>query len=152
MRAQLPALLTREAAVELTRDREHRLATRQRALQLLPQRAARAKDQRLDGARRQVEDLGDLGVRTALELAHDQRSSLVEAEMAERAADVFAARHVVVDERVGDVVVERDLRRTARRLAETLPADVVRDRDQPVLRLLRPAALLDEGAVGVQKR
>ena len=71
--------------------------------------------------------------------------------MAERAADVFPARQLLVDERVGDVAVECDLRGTARGLTEALPANVVRDRDQPVLGLLGPVPLLDEGAVRVQE-
>ena len=81
------------------------------ALELLAQRTARAEDQRLDGARRQVEDLGDLRVRASLELPHHQRGALVEGEVAERAPDVLAARCVVVRDRVADVVLEGDLGR-----------------------------------------
>src|SRR5207253_6488645 len=47
-------------------------------------------------------------------------------------------------------VDELDLPRAAPRLAEALPADVVGNRDQPVLQLLRPLAAL-ERAVGVQE-
>src|SRR5262245_36288765 len=141
--AQLSALLTRQPAVELKRDRELCLTARQRAFELLAQRAASAEDQCLDGTGGDLEDLRDLRVRSPLELAHDKRRPLVEGEVAERAPDVLAGRQIVVDERVGDVVLERDLRRAASRLAEALAADVVRNRDQPVLRLLRPIAFLD---------
>src|SRR5262245_66519621 len=71
--------------------------------------------------------------------------------MAECSADVLSARHVVVDEDVGDVVVEGDLRGSTGRLAEALPADVVGDGDQPVLRLLGTIPLLDVRAVRVQE-
>src|SRR5262249_20724882 len=77
--------------------------------------------------------------------------ALVEREVAEGAADVLTGRRLVVHERVGDVVLEGDLGRTSRRLPEPLATDVVGDRDQPVLRLLRPVALLDERAVGVEE-
>jgi hypothetical protein len=48
-------------------------------------------------------------------------------------------------------LVERDLARPRAGLAPAHAADVVRDRDQPVVRLVRPLALL-EGAVGVEER
>ena len=70
--------------------------------------------------------------------------------MAERASDVLGGDGVVDDDRLGELLLEGDLVRAALRLAETLPADVVRDRDQPVLRLLRALPLL-VGAVGVQE-
>ena len=47
--------------------------------------------------------------------------------------------------------VELDLLRAARRVAEALPADVVRDLDQPVVRAVRSLAAL-EGAVGAEER
>src|SRR5919204_532896 len=151
-----PALVRAgQTPVELAGDGELGLAAGERRLQLLAQRAAGAKDQCLDGARRQLEDLGDLCIRAALELAHYERRTLVEGEMAERAADVLGARAFVflrrADETVADVLVEGDLRRPARGLAKALPADVVRDRDQPVLRLLRPLPAL-EGTEGVEER
>ena len=143
MRAKLAPLRSRQPAVELARDRKLRFAARQRPLELFAQSAACTEDERLDGACGDVEDLGDLRVRTSLELAHDERGALVEREMAECPADVVAGGQVVVDDRVRDVVLERDLRRSAGRLAEALPTDVVRDRDQPVLRLLGTISLLD---------
>ena len=52
---------------------------------------------------------------------------------------------------LADALVERDLARAALRLAEPLAADVVRDRDQPAVRLLRPRPAL-ERAIGVEER
>ena len=151
VRAQLSALLPRQTSVELTRDRELSFAAGDRSFELFAQRAACTEDERLDCARRDLEDLGDLGVRAPLELAHHECRPLVEGEMTERAPDVVARRSGVVADRVGDVVLEGHLGRTPRGLAEPLPADVVGDGDQPVLGLLRPAPLLDVGAIGVQE-
>jgi len=103
-------------------------------LELLAQCAAGPEDQRLHCADAQPEDLGNLLVAAALELAHHQRRALVEGKVAERAADVLSADRVVFDDRLGELVLVDDLGRPALRLAEALPADVVRDRDQPVLR------------------
>ena len=143
VRAELAPLRSWQPTVQLARDRKFRFAACQRPFELLAQGAARTKDERLDGARRDVQDLGDLGVRASLELAHDERGALVEPEVAQCAADVLAGGQIVVDDRVRDVVLERDLRRSTGRLPEALPADVVRNRDQPVLRLLRTIPLLD---------
>src|SRR5205823_2637595 len=124
-------------SVELPRDGKLRLAAGERRLELLAQRATRPEDDGLDGARRELQDLGDLGVGTPLELAHDERGPLVERELSERAPDVLGARRFLLvraDEPVADVVVEGDLDGTPRRLPEALAADVVGDRDQPVLR------------------
>src|SRR4029077_7702109 len=145
--AQLSALLPRQTSVELPRDRELRFAAGDRSFELLAQRTACTEDEGLDCARRDLEDLGDLGVRAPLELAHHEGRTLVESEMTERAPDVVARRSGVVADRVGDVVLEGHLGRTPGGLAEPLPANVVGDGDQPVLGLLRPAPLLDEGAV-----
>ena len=70
--------------------------------------------------------------------------------MTERAADVLGRDGVVDDDRLGELLLEADLVRPPLRLAEALTTDVVRDRDQPVLRLFRTLALL-EGAVGVHE-
>ena len=71
--------------------------------------------------------------------------------MAQRAPDVVAARRVVVDDRIRDVVLEGNLRGPPCGLAKALAADVVGDGDQPVLGLFRPVPLLDIRAVGVQE-
>ena len=103
-------------------------------------------------ADRRVEDLCDLGVGAALELAHDERGALVESEEAERAADLGRGRDVgVLGRGCGERLVELDLLRPPRGVAEALPADVVRDLDQPVVRLVRALAAL-EGAVGAEER
>ena len=78
------------------RERELCLLAREAALELLAESPARAEDEGLDGADGDIEDLGDLGVRAALELAHDERGALVEAEEPEGAADLARARHVAV--------------------------------------------------------
>jgi hypothetical protein len=152
MRAQLRALRPWERAVQLLRKRELGVGAREHALELFPQRTPRAEDERLDRAHRDAEHLGDLGVRAPLDLAQDDGRALVEREMAERAADVVRSRPVVlVDERVGDVVVELDLLRPPRAGAEALEADVVRDRDQPVERRARVLTAL-ERPEGVHER
>jgi hypothetical protein len=69
---------------------------------------------------------------------------------AERWLKVLGADGVLVDDGLGDVLVEGDLVRAALRLAEALPADVVRDRDQPVLGVPRALAAF-EGAIGVHE-
>ena len=150
--AQLRALGPRKVSVQLLRERDLRVVTRERAFQLLPQRAPRAEDERLDRAHRDAEHLGDLRVRASLDLAEHDRCALVEREVAERAPDVLCSRRVVVvDERVGDVVVELHLLRPPRVRAEALQADVVRDRDQPVERRARILTAL-ERPEGVHER
>ena len=87
-----------EAALDQLRERELGLLAGEPAFELLAERAAargRAGSRR---RRRTVEDLADLGVRAAFELAHDERGALVEAEEAER-ADLFRGRDVLVGAR-----------------------------------------------------
>ena len=151
MRAQRSPLRPRQPAVELLRERKLGFAAGQRSLELLAQRTARAKDQRLDCADRESEDVGDLGIRPSLELPHDERGALVECQLPERAADVVRARPVVLGNEHRDTVFELDLGRPARGLPEALPADVVGDRDQPVLRRSRLLSRL-HGAVRVHER
>ena len=153
MCAQLPALRAREHAIGLLRERKLGLRARQLALELLAERPAPAEDQRLDRAHRQPHDLRDLGVGAALELAHHERGPLVERELAERALDVVGREAVLglLDGQLRRVLEQRQLRGPALQLAEALAADVVRDRDQPVLRLLGPLAAL-ERAIRVQER
>src|SRR5439155_3372680 len=119
-------------------------------LELLAEGATSAEDQRLDRAHGEAEDLGDLLVGAALELAHDERGALVEGEVAERTPDVLGGDRVLFDDRLGQLFVQLDLGGPALRLAEALAADVVRDRDQPVLRGARALTAL-EGAVGVEE-
>ena len=65
--------------------------------------------------------------------------------------DVVDARLVVLRGDRLRRVFERDLARAVAGLAPAHAADVVRDRDQPVVRAVRPVAAL-EGAVGVEER
>src|SRR5207302_8131079 len=106
VRAQRAALAAGQAPVELLRDRELRLVAGQGALELLAQRPSGSEEERLDGAGRDAEDLRDVGVRATFELAHHEGGALVEGEVAEGPADVLRARGLVVDDPVGDVVVE----------------------------------------------
>src|SRR5207237_9365334 len=85
--AQPSTLLAGEASVQLARDCELGLSAGQRSLELLAERTPCAENQRLDGARREVEDPRDLRVAPPLELAHHECGALVEREMAERTPD-----------------------------------------------------------------
>ena len=146
------ALRSRNRLVQLLRDVELRLGARDRAFQLLPQRAPSAEDERLDRARAQAEHFGDLRVRAPFDLTQHDRGALVEGEMAECAADVLRRRAVVGGgDLVRHVVVELDLLRAPRRGAKPLQADVVRDLDQPVERRARIIPAL-ECLVRVEER
>ena len=150
--AQSPSLRARQSLPVEARERELGLLAGEPAFELLAERAAGAEDKGFDGTDGEVEDLGDLGVRASLELAHDERGALVEGEEAEGPADLTGGRDVVVlGRRGGEAFVELDLLRAARRVAEALPADVVRDLDQPVVRAIRALAAL-ERAVGAEER
>src|SRR5580765_5970385 len=96
---------------------------------------------------------------TSVELARDRELRFAAGD---RSFELFAQRTACTEdegldcarrdlEDLGDVVLEGHLGWTPRGLAEPLPADVVGDSDQPVLGLLRPASLLDVGAIGVQE-
>jgi hypothetical protein len=150
--ARSPARSARGShAVELERDRALGLAAGQRPFELLAERPARTEDERLHCGLRRPEHRCDLGIGAALELPHRERRTLVEAELGERAEDVLAAKARLVLELVGrELGIEHDLARPPRPGAEALAADVVRDRDQPVERLLGMRAVL-EGAVGVEE-
>ena len=65
---------------------------RELLLELLPQRAARAEEQRLERGDADAEHVGDLGVRAAFELAHDERGALVRRQLRERAPQVLGRR------------------------------------------------------------
>jgi hypothetical protein len=131
---ELRALGPGDRLVQLLRDEELGLGTRDGALELLAQRAPRAENERLDRAPGEPEHLGDLRVRAPFDLAQDDGRPLVEREVSERPADVLRRRPVVVGggDLVGDVVVELDLLWPARRRPEALEAHVVGDLDQPV--------------------
>src|SRR6266516_3866020 len=103
------ALAARQASVELARDRELSVVAGDSLLELLAEGATSAEDQRLDGAHGEAEDLGDLLVGAALELAHDERGALVECEVAERTPDVLGGDRVLFDDRLGQLLVQLDL-------------------------------------------
>ena len=151
VRPQRSAIRTRELALLEAGERVFRFVAGESALELLAESSAGAEHQGLDCGDRDVEHVGDLGVRTAFELAHDEGGALVEGEEAQGAADLVRGRDVGVLGCRGCVrVVELDLAGAARRVAEALSADVVRDLDQPVVRRVRALTAL-EGAVGVEE-
>src|SRR6185312_254206 len=69
-------LLPPESTVELLRQRELRALARDEVLELLGERPTRSEEQRLERSRRESEQPGDLVVRAALELPHDERLAL----------------------------------------------------------------------------
>src|SRR5205823_4723367 len=89
---ELAALRLREAPVELPRERQLGLAARQRALELLAERAPGPEDEGRHGALGEPQDRRDLPVRAAVELAHHERGALVERQLAERLAEVLGRR------------------------------------------------------------
>src|ERR671915_490335 len=96
----------------------------QGAFQVLAHRAAALEDQRLDRSRRELEHLGDLGVRAALELAHDQRRPLVEGQAREPATDLGGrGRRLVRYRTSGEVVIDVDSPSSGR--ADALATDAV---------------------------
>ena len=125
------------------------------SLELLAERAARAEEQRLDsGAERGLEDLEPISAYgAAFELAHDERGALVEAELepsALRISSALGTSSSSAGARVAVVLtLQRDLLRAgAADVAEALPADVVGDLDQPVVRALAGRSPRAERAVG----
>jgi len=131
---------------------ELRLGTRERALELLAQRAAGAKDEGLDCRDGQAEALCDLPVGAPFELSQHERRALPEGEVRERPPDVPGARRrLVASAQVCKIVLQHDLDRSSGSLAVSLPAHVLRDRDQPVSGRARALART-ERAEGVQER
>ena len=139
--AEPAALLAAKAPVDGLRDGELGLGARELLLELLGERAARAEEQGLERACRDAEDLRDLGVRTALELAQDDRLALLGRDLRERGEELADARAVLVRLAAGDPVVELDRSRPRLLLPEALLDRVARDREQPVRRLSRANAL-----------
>ena len=152
MGPELRPLVLREAPVELEREHALGFATRERPFELLAERAPRAEEQGLDGGGRHLEHLGDLRVGAPLELAHDERCTLVERERADRADELLHVDVAAADRsRLDQLLLERDLSRTAPRITDPRSARVVRDRDQPLSRVPRALASLVR-AVRLQER
>ena len=137
------ALLPAEAAVGLLREGELGAVARDQVLELLGERAAGTEDQRLERGLRDVEDRRDLLVRASLHLPEDECFALRLRDSLQRTDEILDRRDVVVGLERGKVAVELDLARAGLLLAETLPNEVVRDRDQPVRRLARLLASLE---------
>src|SRR2546421_11344199 len=76
---------------------------------LQTQRLAPAEDESLDGRDRHADRVGDLGVRPALELTHDERRALVERQTSERGQNTCDIRPVGFGKReLFDVILERN--------------------------------------------
>ena len=150
MVVESPAVLAREPPVELIREFELGAAARDGVLELFCERASGAEEERLECARREPEDLADLPVGPPFELPHHECLALALGDPLQRPDELLHRGPVVVGGLLGDIAVEHDLGRARLLLAEPLPHDVVRDRDQPVRRLARALAAL-EGAKGVDE-
>ena len=150
--AQASAFLSAEPTVDGLRHGELRLGARELVLELLCERSSRAEEERLERGRRHAENLRDLAVRAALELAQDDRLPLLRRNLGQRSEELADAGCLVVVVRSGmrDPIVELDLARPRLLLSEALLDRVARDREQPVGRLAGPHALL-EGSVRVQE-
>jgi hypothetical protein len=112
---------------------------------------ARAEDQRLHGSDGEVELLGDLGVRPALDLPEQDDRALVRRQTADGGGDLADRRPFEIHEIGRGLGIERDLL-GSQGLSLVPPLDdVSRDRHEPgpwLLRLLAPA----DRAEGVQER
>src|SRR5262245_12811934 len=152
MSAKAALLRVGKPPVELPVNRQRSLLAGQVLLELLAKCLPRAEQQRLERRDADAEHLGDLRVRAALELAHDECGALVRGQLAERTPKILdrGRRRLVGRLSVADALVERDLVRTALRLSEALATDVVRDRQQPAPRPLGADAAV-ERAIGVEE-
>ena len=150
MRTQPRPLRLRQPPVELERERPLGRAARERAVELLPQRPARAEEQRLHRGHAQPQLARDLRVRPPLELAHHERLPLRRDELVERAADLGGAppRLLLLGRHV-DRLVEADLLDPAPARHEP-PALVARDPQEPVARQPHPLAA-EQRAVGADE-
>src|SRR5207342_2416446 len=132
MGPELRTLVLRKPPVELEREHALGFTARERSFELLAERTPGTKEQGLDGGSRHLEHLGDLRVGAPLELAHDERCSLVERERANRPHEFLHVDVAAADRsRLDQLLLECNLSRTALRITDSRSAGVVRDRDQP---------------------
>src|SRR5580765_7965905 len=114
-----------------------------------------ASDRSADALSRKHRDpdrVGDLGVRATFELAHDEGGALVERQSSERVQDALYVRPIFFRHcNQLDVLLERNLLNPTARPRIARACNVVRDLDQPVLRLLHLDALA-VCAVRIQER
>ena len=94
--AQASALLSAEPAVDGLRHGELRLGARELVLELLCERSSRAEEERLERGGRHAENLRDLAVRAALELAQDDRLPLLWRNLGQRSEELADTRCLVV--------------------------------------------------------
>ena len=133
--AQASAFLPAEPAVDGLRHGELCLGARQLVLELFSERSSRAEEERLERGGRHTENLGDLAVRPALELAQDDRLPLLWRNLGQRSeelADAGCLVVVLVGSGMGDPIVELDLARPRLLLPKALLDRVARDREQPI--------------------
>ena len=142
------------AAADKRSQRGRNRGDAERARQRFPrsfQVAAGAEEQSLDRRHGDAEHLGDLDVAAILDLAHHDRGALIERQPRERVQDLVERRPLVIPSSRLACALERNLLRPAAGLAPAHATDVVSDLDQPVVRGVRPLAVL-ERAIGVQER
>src|SRR5205823_9511009 len=111
--------------------------------ELFRQRAARAEQEGLESSGGDPEDVCDLLVGTALELAQDDRLALLRRDLRERGQQLPHRRafpHVTAGR---DLAVELDFTRARLIPTKTLLDRVARDRQQPVRRLPGSHSLLE---------
>ena len=142
MLLEAPAVLPREAAVELLRHRELGALTGDDVLELVREGAPGAEEQRLERRGGDPEQLRDLLVRAALELAHHERLALRGRDLLQ-SLDEAVELDLLVRHPGRDVADELDLRRAGGRLAPPLADEVVGDREEPARRVPRVLPALE---------
>ena len=138
------AVLARETAVALLRERELRALTRDEVLDLLGERPARAEKQGLESAEVVSPSSSAISAYDRPSSSRMTRASrCARRDPLERADELVELDVLLAGPVVRHVVDELDHRRAIGRLAPALPDEVVRDREQPVGRLAWRLAALE---------
>ena len=148
---QTASFLAAETPVDRLRDRDLRVGARELVLELLRERAARPEEERLERRGRDAENVGDLGIRAALELPENDRLTLLGRDLRERGEQLADAGAILVDVRPRDALVELDGARPRLLLSKALLDRVARDGQEPVGRLAGVDPLL-ERAIRIEER
>ncbi len=112
-------------------------------LRRLDEADARPHEQRLDGGHADVQRTGEVGITQALELAHQQRRTLLVGEPAhigDQAAQVLAALCLVAGVAAADRIIVEQIRRCRRRAPQLVDAAIVGHAVQPRPQRDRPPA------------
>ena len=117
----------RKSAVQAAEQGLLGFAAGEGILQVFGEPAAGAEDGCFERALAQTHDLGDLGIRAALELTHDECRALSRRQMLERPEDVGEAGIASFVGGLRDLLVERDLTRLALPAPKVPTNLVVRD-------------------------